>query len=120
MGSGYCNHCKQNVLLQRGEFDVCLAIILLLFTAGIGFIIYLVIYYNKPENRCVQCGNRIPFINSSQYMQQDFQVKREMQEGQVNSFQEETSFEEGTKFCSFCGEKISSETIYCPNCGSRN
>ena len=56
---GYCEHCKQNVLLSRQDIDTCLAIILLLFTAGIGLIIYLIIYYSRPKNRCVHCGTEV-------------------------------------------------------------
>ena len=57
--TGFCPRCNQNVLLTRKDFDTCLAIILLIFTAGIGLIIYLAVYHSKPEDKCVHCGTQI-------------------------------------------------------------
>ena len=62
--TGYCPRCQQNVLLKREEIDTCLAIILLIFTAGIGLLIYLAIYYSKAEDRCIHCGAKITALQS--------------------------------------------------------
>ncbi|MGV9171384.1 MAG: hypothetical protein ACOC44_00465 [Promethearchaeia archaeon] len=51
--TAYCSKCERNVLLVREDIDLPLAIILLIFTAGFGLFIYLIIYYNREENRCV-------------------------------------------------------------------
>ena len=119
MATGFCQHCSQNVLLRRDEFDVCLAIILLIFTAGIGLIIYIVIYYSKPENRCVHCGNRIPYVDSSQYLQQDNNSQGYQQPIQSQPVQESAPMEYKTIYCTFCGEELKSGVNYCPNCGSK-
>lgn len=119
MVSGFCQHCNQNVLLHRDEFDVCLAIILLIFTAGIGLIIYIAIYYSKPEDRCVHCGNKIAYIDSSQYSQQNMPSQAYQQPIQSQPLQESVPIENKTIFCTFCGEELSSGVKYCPNCGSK-
>ena len=58
--TAFCPRCNQQVLLARKQFDTCLAIVLLLFTV-IGFFIYLAIFYNKKEDRCIHCGTQITF-----------------------------------------------------------
>ena len=52
--TGYCPKCSKNVLLTRGKLDFCIAIMLLIFTIGIGLIFY---YYAREKNRCVHCGS---------------------------------------------------------------
>jgi DNA-directed RNA polymerase subunit RPC12/RpoP len=115
---GYCPHCQQNVLLTRGEIDVCLAIVLLIFTAGIGLIIYLAIYYSKAEDRCVHCGTQISSIISQPSGQLSYQpqnVQREISPQNIEQIQGERVY-----YCSFCGEKIVERGIkFCPNCGSK-
>ena len=108
---GYCPHCQQNVLLTRGEIDACLAIILLIFTAGIGLIIYLAIYYSKPEDRCVHCGTQVSSI-----------IRQSSNQIQPNRYSQTFEQIEGERgyYCSFCGEKLGESGLkYCPNCGSK-
>ena len=120
MPQGYCPHCQQNVMLVRDEIDVCLAIILLIFTAGIGLVIYLAIHYSRPENKCIHCGTVISYVDTQQYAQQQYQARPQMQtQPQVSPIETGKHFEEVIKYCTFCGEKISFETKYCPNCGSK-
>ena len=112
---GYCPHCKQNVLLKREDIDVCVAIILFFFTAGIGFIIYLIIYYSKPQNRCVHCNSiASPALSES--------VTREEIEAPAtpSSYSLPSSNNESIKFCAYCGEAIKSKnTQYCAHCGTK-
>ena len=116
--TGYCEHCKQNVLLVRRDIDVCLAIILLLFTAGIGLIIYLIIYYSSPKNRCIHCG----MVITSQ-IEQKLQTKEQLtyiqKEAQKENIQVEVITGEKAHFCPLCGETLDERSqTYCPNCGS--
>lgn len=112
---GYCPHCKQNVLLKREDIDVCVAIILFFFTAGIGFIIYLIIYYSKPQNRCVHCNSIVsPALSDS--------IATEKIEAPAtpNPYSLTSSNNESIKFCAYCGEAIKSkDTQYCAHCGTK-
>jgi hypothetical protein len=114
---GYCNHCKQNVLLKREDIDICLAIILLLFTAGIGLVIYLIIYYNKPLNRCVHCNSIVsPPLN-------ELDSSKRSQYPEVfnsNSSSLDSHNKEPIRYCAYCGEPIKSANIqYCAHCGTK-
>ncbi len=115
--TGWCPRCQQNVLLKREEIDTCLAIILLIFTAGIGLIIYLAIYYSRPEENCIHCGAKIttpqtqsPYISQPQTQQTSYSTS-------VNVSEEVTGFK--PSYCALCGEKLDSGTRFCPNCGSQ-
>lgn len=119
MVTGFCQHCNQNVLLRRDDFDVCLAIILLIFTAGFGLIIYIAVYYSKPANRCIHCGNRIPYIDSSQYLPQETPSQGYQQTLPPPTVQESAKLEDKATYCTFCGEELKSGVNYCPNCGSK-
>lgn len=115
---GFCNRCNQQVLLRRKEIDTCLAVILLIFTAGIGLLIYLALYYSKPEDRCIHCGTQItrypvrsPYTESRpQFEETQFIIQGE---------QPQEILEPTTKFCPLCGEKIEYGTRFCPNCGNK-
>ncbi len=120
--TGYCYHCKQQVLLKREDIDMCLAIILLFFTAGIGLIIYLAIYYGKEENRCVHCGATCSQTIESPGSQVTPQVSPQPQY-QERSLPPQEIVQQNTKdvnFCPFCGESFDQKGVkFCPNCGSK-
>ena len=64
----YCPTCEHNVVLRRKNFEhryhelLCFAVIL---TAGIGFILYLILKYSKPENTCPNCEAQFDLDNLS-------------------------------------------------------
>ncbi|MBN1801362.1 MAG: zinc ribbon domain-containing protein [Candidatus Lokiarchaeota archaeon] len=119
---GYCNYCEQNVLLKREEFDVCLAIILLFFTAGIGLLIYLAIYYSKPPDRCVHCNTIcLPGSDDQQQVQtsQNPYVLREQQQNQIKKPQNMKKTDNILEYCGFCGENIEPGAKFCKNCGTK-
>ena len=125
--TGYCPNCQQDVLLVREEFEVCLAIFLLIFTAGIGFIIYLIVYLRRAEDRCVHCGTKITIIqshysqSSSHLPTQQYKYNYETQKQQISSATKSAKKNETEypKFCAFCGEELkSTEAKFCPNCGT--
>ncbi|MEJ2251116.1 MAG: zinc-ribbon domain-containing protein [Candidatus Lokiarchaeota archaeon] len=132
--TGYCPHCKQNVLLTREDIDVCLAIILLIFTAGIGLIIYIAIYYSKPENRCVHCNTIVEpkynFPNRQTQARMTYQdhdnpyVYQEKVESKSNSnympLEATKAYSDKQRYCELCGAKIESENQkFCSNCGNK-
>jgi len=119
---GYCPICKQNVLLVREALNWPLMIILLIF-GGIGLIIYLVIYYNKPESRCIHCHTQISLesdksVQSSTYVQVVNQKTLHSDtSSDVKVKADETS---NLKNCRYCGEPLLNELAkFCPHCGSR-
>jgi len=117
--TGYCPRCQQNVLLTREEIDTCLAIILLIFTAGIGLIIYLAIYYSKPEEYCVHCRAKVTaFQTLSPYTQQSQpQIQQTPYTTPTNTAEQVTGGR--PNFCALCGEKLDMGAKFCQNCGSQ-
>ncbi len=120
--TGYCYHCKQNVLLSREDIDICLALILLIFTAGIGLVFYMLYYYRKEEIRCVHCGATCsPTFNRSE-TQIAPQISNQPQH-QEKILQEQKPVETkkaGVNFCPLCGEEFDQEGVkFCPSCGNK-
>ncbi|MFX0139184.1 MAG: zinc-ribbon domain-containing protein [Candidatus Hodarchaeota archaeon] len=117
--SGYCPRCKQNVLLTREEIDTCLAIVLLIFTAGIGLIIYLAIYYSKPEEYCIHCRTKVTaFQTPTPYTYQTQpQIQQPSYTTPIKPSEEITGGR--PNFCALCGEKLEAGARFCPNCGSQ-
>ncbi len=101
--TGYCPICGKSMLLKREEMEFWIALILLIFTAGIGLFIY---YFTRKMNTCVQCGSPCQIQNM------DHQ----------NSLADQTISEirgVKTKYCTFCGAEFGDRTT-CPECGSKN
>ncbi len=116
--TGFCSRCNQNVLLKREDIDVCLAMILLIFTAGIGLIIYLAIHYNKEPNYCEYCGTK---ITPSQFQTYQEEIQPQLQQAPqfIPVEGDEEFIGEISNYCSYCGEKLEVRIKYCPNCGSQ-
>ncbi len=103
--TGYCPMCQHNVLLTREKMDFCIALMLLIFTAGIGLIFY---YYAREKNRCVHCGSicqfQIPDIQNESL---------EIKAGEVKGIK--------LYYCQYCGAEIEERVKdTCPSCGSQN
>jgi len=114
MEKGYCPKCGKEVYMKREDIDICLCIILAIFTAGIGLLIYMVIYLDKKENRCVHCNSIcIPISNNHS---QPFRVKQEVPR--------EVVYSQETRGTSNASQGISKEyednnkVRYCYSCGS--
>ena len=113
--TGYCPHCQQNVLMRREEMNVVLAIILLCCT-GIGFFIYLIFYYSKPENRCIHCSSYCQATLPNKSSQTALQLQNQTQSNSMNA----KTLGKQLKFCPLCGNKLNRENIkFCANCGSK-
>ncbi len=119
---GYCFQCKQNVLLVREEVDWVVVIILLCCTAGIGVFIYLMIYYSRPENRCVHCKSTVtsqspgdlPQSKPSQIQTAQVEFNQETQDQVIVS-----QVSEKQNYCPFCGVKIEEDAKFCSSCGAK-
>ena len=119
----YCPRCDTNVLATREDIDICLAIILLIFTAGIGFFIYLIYYYTQEENRCIHCRSIcLPQktnqeISLTSPVSNPYHFNQDTQQVQV--LQTGSSEGEGSKYCTNCGVKLTRQDMnFCPFCGT--
>jgi len=120
---GYCPNCGQNVLLVREAINWLLVIILLIFTGGIGLIVYGIIYYNKVPSRCIHCHSQIALISTSS-VQSSNQIQPIAQLGQESDINAVDSVEDNKtlqqNFCSFCGEALlNKEAKFCAHCGTK-
>jgi len=116
---GFCKRCNQQVLLMRKEVDKCLAIILLIFTAGIGLLIYLAIYYSKPEDRCIHCGTRIARYPVQSPYYPESQTQYQISQNSTPIRESERSIVPEVHYCPLCGEKIEFGIRFCPDCGGK-
>ena len=123
MSMMYCPRCEQNVLTVREDIDICLVLILAIFTAGIGLLIYLVYYYSQDENRCIHCHSICKIQRTGQEISLTTPVanpyRHSEQAQQVQLVQVVNDKDEGLKYCSNCGVKLNRQGIsFCPFCGS--
>lgn len=119
----YCPKCNTNVETKKEEFKVGLAILLVIFTGGLGLLIYVAIYLDKAKNRCIHCNsichfqpvNNQPTSNyqlissSNQITSQKAVVQTQLVEETVKycfSCGVELDSREDAKFCRFCGTNI--------------
>jgi len=118
----YCPQCKMNVLTAREDLDICLAIILLIFTGGIGLIIYLAIYYGRDPNRCVHCNS----ICTPKLAEQERILNTQNKTQNYKPIQlvpienEQISNESHSKYCFNCGVQLDERDglKFCPFCGT--
>ena len=123
MATNYCPNCKMNVLTTREDPDIFLVIILCIFTAGIGLLIYLAIYYDKEPNRCVHCKTIVQPVSSDQRDNSSSVISNQMESYQeIKNYKINRSVvEENSEFCSNCGVKLGDREglKYCAFCGSK-
>lgn len=116
----YCPNCKENVLTTREDVNLFLAFILVIFTSGIGLLIYLIIYYEREPNHCVHCH-----VICEPLLSQNLEIHSENHstDNDVAEVQYATVIvkeQEGdSNFCYNCGTKLQrKEAQYCPLCGT--
>ncbi|MFW9951986.1 MAG: zinc-ribbon domain-containing protein [Candidatus Thorarchaeota archaeon] len=117
---GYCPNCKQNVLLVREDINWPLAIILLCFTAGIGLVVYLIIYYSQAEDRCIHCHTQI-MAKTAQYAPAPaLKTSSSQNVYQVPQQNHQDTEKVQIRYCPFCGEPLrDNKAQFCSNCGSK-
>ena len=121
----YCPKCKMNVETKKMEFNIAIAILLAIFTGGIGLLIYVAIYLDREKRpRCIYCNSvcsaqlasnqsnsNYQLISNSNQMTNQKSVVQSVQliEGPVKycfSCGVELDQREDAKFCRFCGTNI--------------
>ncbi len=112
--TAYCPHCGEEVLLKRKDFDTCLAVLLLIFT-GIGFLIYVGLWYYRPKDRCIKCETviiqKVPYSPSTEGSQITQSHSPQMLSDNIN--------ENKRNYCPFCGNQLDERTAkFCKSCGT--
>ena len=118
----YCPHCKMNVSTKKEDFRIGLAILLAIFTGGLGLLIYVAIYLDKPQNRCTNCNHvcepRQMIIAQSNSNYQLISTYNETEN--KKSIVKTQASDDKVKFCYNCGVELDlrEEAKFCPLCGS--
>ena len=119
----YCPKCNQKVLTKNNDFNVGLAIILLIFTGGIGLLIYVAVYLDREHKpRCIHC-------DSVCYEQkEELQPKKNPYQVVSAPIPPQTEkvtvdperVEEKPDFCYNCGSELdrNANTQFCALCGT--
>jgi hypothetical protein len=113
----YCEKCQTNVLTKREDLDIGIIIILFIFTAGLGVLIYLVVYYDKNSNRCIHCNSICkPVLLENQINKIVEPIKEPLSDMELNITENRNNKE--SKFCYNCGTKLDErERKFCSFCG---
>ena len=115
----HCNKCNTEVITHREEINWCLVIILTIFTGGIGLIIYLIIYFNKPENLCVNCHSVVNIESSNQEEVKEVNNPYLILNRDVENQNQARETQEKASFCPNCGVKCERDNAkFCMYCGS--
>ena len=113
----YCEKCRANVLTKREDLDVGIIIILFIFTAGLGVLIYLVVYYDKNPNRCIHC-NSVCKPMLIEYQSDKKLASVEEKSEKMHNYISINEIKEVSKFCYNCGTELDErERKFCPFCG---
>lgn len=119
----YCPNCQAEVYTKREDIDWFLLVILAIFTAGFGVLIYLAIYFDKPENRCVHCNTIC--VASHEYKTYKAAINHnaspEYPVNQKSGLMEQKPVEtiQMGKYCPSCGAKLDEriKVNFCAYCG---
>ncbi|MHA1931327.1 MAG: hypothetical protein ACW96X_02240 [Promethearchaeota archaeon] len=103
------------------EFNIAIAIILAIFTGGIGLLIYVAIYLDREKRpRCIHC-NSICYTQSDTQISSNYQLITTSNQNQ-NQKTVLVSQQPGekAKFCYSCGVELNQneEARFCPLCGT--
>jgi hypothetical protein len=116
----YCPKCEKGVITKEEEFNVALAIILAIFTGGLGLLIYLAVYMDR-KHRCIHCNSvcKTQIIENQPISgYQALSVSNQMHN--QKSILITQSVEGKAKYCYNCGSELeqSENTKFCRLCGS--
>jgi len=106
----YCENCQRNVEAEK-DFNGCAFVALLIFTLGIGAVIYLIVYASKEPDMCPYC-HRGKFLRAPREKPQK-PVQKVIYVQQI-----QPEVKSSGNYCPNCGVKLSKDAKYCELCGS--
>ncbi len=113
--TAYCPNCEKEVLMAREDINWGLAIFLLIFTGGIGLLIYVVIYVGQDETHCVHCQTICIPVKTT--------TATQLTTRKVISLipQRNLANVSDAKFCPYCGVKLGEREgiSFCALCGAK-
>lgn len=124
MERGYCPHCEAIVQATRKSLDVALIILLAIFTAGIGVLIYLVIFYsNNDKNLCKECNSTLQTVPKHYDVSSQGALASKPNPYKLSSETDTSKTEEvkskKTEYCPYCGISVAPTNEQCPNCNCK-
>jgi hypothetical protein len=118
----YCPKCKMNVYTKPNNFNIGLAIVLAIFTGGIGLLIYVAVYLDKSQKpRCIHCDSICYDQKETNRITSDYpMVNIPNQPQNQKIIIESQQVEEKPLFCYNCGSELdnSSNANFCALCGT--
>lgn len=117
----YCPKCKTNVETKKEDFRVGLAIILIIFTGGLGLLIYVAIYLDKVKNRCIHCDSECIIHLVRNQSNSNYQlISNTNQIASQKTVQVTQLVDEKVKYCFSCGVELDSrdDAKFCRFCGT--
>ena len=114
----YCPNCNKNVTTTREDIDIGLAIFLLCCTMGVGFFIYLIVYFSQPETRCIFCSSQTlqPTFGGTSQTTPQFSEEKVVKQTVREPVAEKGSTS-SRKYCPLCGTGFTEGQQFCENCG---
>ena len=119
----WCDSCKKEIQPIK-KFNWPIFIVLLICT-GVLWIVYLIYYWVKSPDTCPIC-NQSAFLRPmhpgdtgpSQYIpQQQYAPQQQYIPQQQYAPQQQSITQK--KFCPNCGNPVTGDLLYCPQCGSK-
>lgn len=111
-----------NVYTKPNNFNIGLAIILAIFTGGIGLLIYVAIYLDKSQKpRCIHCDSICYGQKKDNESISKFQINDAVNQPQIEEISKvEQQIKEKPLFCYNCGSELdnSANAKFCALCGT--
>ncbi len=118
----YCPTCKMAVYTKPNQFNIGLAIILAIFTGGIGLLIYVAVYLDKSQKpRCIHCDSICYEKKEETQQGSNYQLVSSPTPPQNQKvIVESKQVEEKSEFCYNCGSELdsSANAKFCALCGT--
>ncbi len=112
----YCPVCEEEVQCKREDINWAILVLLTIFTAGFGNLIYIAVWLKKPMNRCQICDS---FCYRSKRVAMNSPVYTQRNSEQVTTTVSEKTpkDDKNHKYCASCGAKLDMKAQFCAYCG---